>query len=64
MVKTYMPTRRKVREFWDALADPDPANSRFPAEATSLGADGEVSAFPRLTTAKPIWLLIVLHEQG
>jgi len=57
MVKTYIPAGRKVREFWVALADPDPANPMFPA-------DGEMSAFLRLTTAKPIRLLIVLHEQG
>jgi len=51
-----------VQEFWVALADPDPANLTFPADATSLSADGEVSAFQRLTTAKPIRLLIMLHE--
>jgi len=62
MVKAYVPAGRKVQEFWSALADPDPANPTFPADATSLGADGEVSAFLRLTTAKPIRLLIVLHE--
>jgi hypothetical protein len=39
MVKTYIPARRQVREFWGALADPDPANLTFPADATSPGAD-------------------------
>jgi len=64
MVKTYIPAGRKVRDFWGDLADPDPVNPTFPADATSLGADGDVSAFLRLTTAKSIRLLIVLHEQG
>jgi len=58
------PAWRKVREFWGALADPNPANPTFPADATSWGADGEVSAFLRLTTTKPIRLLIMLHEGG
>jgi len=42
---------------------PDQANPTFAADATSLGADGEGSAFLWLKTAKPIRLLIVLHEQ-
>ena len=64
MVKAYVPGGRAVREFWGALADPDPSNPTFPADATSLRADSEVSAFLRLTTAKPIRLLIVLHQVG
>ena len=62
MVKAYVPTGRKVQEYWGALADPDPTNLTFPAGATSLSADGKVLAFLRLTTAKPIHLLIMLHE--
>jgi len=64
MVKTYIPEGRKVCEFWGDLADPDQANPTFPADATSLAPDGEVLAFLRLTTAKPIRILIVLHEAG
>jgi len=64
MVKTYIPERRKVREIWGALADPDHANPTFPASAISLAADGEVLAFLRLTTGKPIRILIMLHEAG
>jgi len=64
MVKTYIPEGRKVREFWGALADPHQANPTFPADATSLAADGEVLAFLQLTTAKPIRILIVLNEAG
>ena len=64
IVKTYLPAGRKVSEFWGALANPEPATPTLPADATSLGPDGEVSAFQWLTTAKPIWLLIMLHEQG
>ena len=63
-MKAYVSAGRKVREFWGALADPNPANLTFSADATSLGADGEVSAFLQLTTAKPIRLLIVRHEGG
>ena len=44
--------------------DQDQANPTFPADATSLAADGEVLAFLHLTTAKPIQILIVLLEAG
>jgi len=54
MVKTYIPEEKKVREFCGALADPDQANPTFPADATSLAANGEVLAFLWLTTANPI----------
>jgi len=62
MVKIYILAGRKVREILGALVDPDPANPTFPADATHLGADAEVSAFLQLTTAKPIRLLSMLHE--
>ena len=64
MVKTYIPEGRKVRKFWCALADPDQANLTFPPDATSLAADRKVFTFLRLTTAKLIRILIVLHEAG
>jgi len=64
MVKTYIPEERKVCEFWGPLADPDQANPTFPADATSLAADGEVLAFLWLKTTKPIRILIALHEAG
>ena len=53
-----------MREFWGALVDPAQANPTFPADATSLAADGEVLAFLRLTTAKPKRILSILHEAG
>jgi len=62
MVKTYISEGRKVHESWGGLADPDQANLTFPADATILATDGKVWAFLRLTTAKPIRILIVLHE--
>jgi len=43
---------------------PRPCQPGVSSYAPSLGADGEVSAFLRLTIAKPIRLLIVLHEGG
>ncbi|KAF8448514.1 hypothetical protein BGX38DRAFT_573894 [Terfezia claveryi] len=61
MVKTYVPPDRKVREIIGALEDPTPPNLTFPADYTSLNSDAEVRAFFRMTKAKPVRLLVLLH---
>jgi len=56
-----MPAGRTVREILAALEDPvAPINQ--PTDWTSLRSDEEVIAFLRMTNAKPIRLLIVLHR--
>lgn len=61
-MKTYILVGRKVHEFWGALVDPDQANLTFLGDSTSLATDGEVFTFLQLTPAKPIKILIMLHE--
>jgi len=61
MVKGYMSAGRTVREILAALEDPvTPVNQSV--DWTSLRSDEEVVAFLRMTNAKPIRLLIVLHR--
>jgi len=61
MVKGYMPAGRTVWEILATLEDPvAPVNQ--PADWTSLQSDEEVVAVLRITNAKPICLLIVLHR--
>ena len=60
-----LPDGRKVREIQGALANSDPndgALEKTPSDVTHIRSDDDLDAFLRLTEAKPIKLLIILHK--
>ena len=67
-VSAHLADGRKVREIIGALANlvPDAAGviptEQVPSDVTHIRSDEDLDAFLRLTEAKPITLLIVLHK--
>ncbi|RPB18289.1 hypothetical protein L211DRAFT_854255 [Terfezia boudieri ATCC MYA-4762] len=64
-VSSQLPDGWKVREIIGSLEDPDPAAGDpliIPIATTHIRSDDELDAFLRLTEARPIKLLIVLHR--
>lgn len=60
-----LPAGRKVREIIGALADAaqDADAKQKPGRTTRIRSDDELDAFLRLTQAKPIKFLIILHKK-
>jgi len=64
-VSSHLPDGRKVREIIVALEDAGDAEdvNQTPADATHIRSDDEMDAFLRLTEAKPIKMLVILHRK-
>ena len=60
-----LPEGRRVREIMGALSDPaaDTGVNQKPGRTTRIRSDDELDAFLRMTQAKPIKLLIILHKK-
>ncbi|KAF8426000.1 hypothetical protein EV426DRAFT_710467 [Tirmania nivea] len=63
-VSTHLPDGRKVREIVGALNNAEDATDVFlaPTDVTHIRSDDELDAFLRLSDAKPIKLLVILHR--
>ncbi|KAF8426777.1 hypothetical protein BGX38DRAFT_1301530 [Terfezia claveryi] len=64
-VSSQLPDGQKMREIIGSLEDPDPVAGdplMIPPQTTHIRSDDELDAFLRLTEARPIKLLIVLHR--
>ena len=69
-ISSELPQGRKVREIIGALANAPPDNNgvipplHTPADVTHIRSDEDLDAFLRLTEAKPIKFLVILHKVG
>lgn len=61
-ISPYLPVGRKVREVIGALDNVSDA-TKLPSDTSRIQSDEGLDAFLRLTEAKPIKLLIILHRQ-
>ncbi|RPB17861.1 hypothetical protein L211DRAFT_854698 [Terfezia boudieri ATCC MYA-4762] len=59
-IRERIPAGRKVRAIYGALDNPNPPNAIPPT--TRLQSDEEVQAFLELSSAKPIWIQVILYR--
>ena len=62
-ISAHIPNVQKVRKIIGALDNSDPKNNPLaPADTSNIISDNDLDAFLRLTEAKSIKLLVILHK--